>query len=292
MDPLTDGTAADEPGTTPTPAGSQSPEDILAGLEEAPPPATAAAPAFDEDFLTRLGSIDPKDLPESIRQKLELPFKQDHTKKTQDLAREREQLSQERARNEAQVSRLVETVERLANNRGTDATVTPDERELLRQKIAEGDTEAITAYVDKLFTDKVENDPRMVQMSQKEALAEAARLMPKLPEYETDVAQYLRSDPAILQLATMNRGQYLPKVLAGLAFQVHSQKLQAHIDGEAERMKTYGRQVLEAYKAKVRGAPSITSRAGSTPGGTSDNGDSPSLREALEEAWNENVNRQ
>lgn len=291
MAPLADGVP--EAPAPPASTDNQTPEDILAGLETPEPPAaTAAVPPLDDEFLKRLESIDPNALPEALRRKIELPFKQDHTKKTQDLARERESVAAERQRIDATVTRLAETVEKLAARGGAETTVTPDEREILKQKIAEGDADAIKEYVDKILAEKVDNDPRMIHMTQKEALAEAERYMPEIGKYESSVADALRSDPLLLRMATENRFAYAPRVLAGLAFQAGYRDLKAYVEKEPERQKEYGRKVLEAYKQKVRGAPSITTRAATTPTGTTQEVTEKSLREIMAEEWENPAHRQ
>lgn len=286
MSPLPDG--APEAPAAPTPpesGGSQQPEDILAGLEAPEPSATPTpGPSLDAETIKRLESLDPKDLPEALRRKIELPFKQDHTRKTQDIA-ERER------RLDATVARLAETVEKLATRGGSEATVSQDERDILRLKIQEGDSEAITAYVDKMLADKVDNDPRMVQMTQREAIAEAASYMPEIGKYEKEVADALSADPLLLKMATQNRFAYAPRVLAGLAFQAAYRAQAEHIKKEPERMKDYGRKVLEAYKAKVKGAPTVTSRAATTPSGTVQDVTERSLREIMAEEWDNPAHR-
>ncbi len=271
--PTTDGSTA-APVSTGTET-SQSVDELLASLDKKDETSTDAT--LDPEFVKRLESLDVSKLPETIRRKIEAPFNADYTKKTQELARDRERVA-------ARDDQLLKVIEKLTADKGV--TPTPNELDELKTKVREGDNDALFAYIDKMFHDRVDNDPRMRTVTMREATMAAAQLMPELGNYEKQVAEALKGDRTLMTMATANNFSFAPQVIAGLAYQQGYMDLKAKIDKIPALIEKAGKDAVEKYKAEVRGAATTTSRAGATP--TAVAGEKNlTLRDAMEESWHE-----
>lgn len=262
---------------------SQEDESLLSVFEKTQKEEAAVTPpAKDEginaDLVKQLEALDISKLPQGIREKLELPFKQDYTKKTQALADDRRKVEEEYRRGNETVLSLID---RLTKAQGHEAT--PDQKQEILQRIRDGETELVDKLIEMRFNETV--GPKVTEMSKREAIADGARRFPALPEYEAEVAEVLKQDPDLLRLASRDNFKDAGIILAGLGIQAHARKLQSELEtykaGEAERNQKY----LEEWKARVRKLPTSTSRAGNVSG--EEGSKISSFREAADEAWQE-----
>jgi hypothetical protein len=227
------------------------------------------APGDDADFLKRLESYDPEKLPESIRRKLEAPFLSNMNKKTTEFdVREKTYLA---------------ALERLARNPNTEAPQA-NVKEELRERARAGDVDAIEALI--AATVEERTGPQMELLSKQNAISEAARLMPALPQYESQVAAALQEDPVLMRMVSQNGYAYASRVLAGLAYQIDAQKKGEEIKQLSQSFDKRVAKAVDDYKRKLQGLPPSTSQAGKSPTATP-TVDAPSLRDALEEAYKE-----
>jgi len=264
-DPRTAGGSTGEP-ETPVAASSPSDQELLASLE----PGKEAASDPKAELWKQLESVDPRELPENIRQKLEAPFLSQFNKKTTELDQQRKQ----------DTERLLEIVDRITR-KGADPQEAVDQKELLRQKMAEGDIDAVESLMENIFQSRY--GPQMTYISNKQAIETAAQLMPDLPKYEQQVADALRQDPNLLRLATIENRRFAPQVLAGLAFQqAYLAEQKANVDLKAT-IESEKRAAVEAYKNQLKSLPATTSRAGVTQGAPAEK--PLGLTDAMERAW-------
>ncbi len=256
----------DEP--TPTPAGGtdggaadaaaassqqQSDAALLASLEQG----KETAPDPDAEFWKQAAEKDFSKAPDDIRAKIEAPFLSVNSKKVQDV----EQKYQQR------LDQLVGAVDRIIARDGTPPNQ-PNIREELRQKIAEGDFTAVEGLVDQVFHDKY--GAQMNFITSQQAISNAASLLannqgPDLAQYSNPVGEILQKDKDLAYLAMVNNGQYGPRVLAGLAYQLGYNDLKKENATLKASIETEKKQAVEKYKAELRGLPRSTSKAGTTP---------------------------
>lgn len=252
-------------------ASPTSDAELLASLEKAEPPAQPEIPPEVAAFLEK---ADPEKLPTSLRSKLEAPFLSQYGKKTTELEQRRQ----------ADNERLFGLVERMLATKNGDQQPQPDQREELRQKLAEGDVTAVEGLMERMFQDRYGR--QMEFISNKQAIETAAQLMPELPKYEAQVAEALTQDKELLYMATVNNRQFAPKVLAGLAWRAQAQAVAKERDDLKASIPALVKQGIEDYKRELRGLPKSTSKAGSTP--TAFPPDKPmTLTEIRDKAWEE-----
>jgi hypothetical protein len=250
------GGATGEPSGAAVSQPGEGDEALLASLETTAPATPAVDPA-EEAFQKRLAEIDPSKLPDSLRQKLEMPFLQNYTRKYQELSQQQQQILQ------AVTGKLA--------NAGVDST--PDQKAQLLERIKMGDFDVLDQYVDRAIAAKV--GPMETQASLRNAMEQAERLHPYVKERQAELSQVIANDPGLRELATVNNFAYAPKVLQALAIQMENQEL-----------KAAQRQAVDAYKRKVSGLPASTSMAGSTPTATPE-AEYKSLKEAAKAAWSQ-----
>lgn len=248
-DPNVAGGAVGEPTPAPEATSSLTDKELLASLDTKDQ-ATGTQPDPKAELWKQLESIDPRELPESVRQKLEAPFLSQYGKKTSELDNERQ--------------RLLGVIERLATKPG-EQPPTVDQKKQLLEEIANGNTDAIEGLVERLVAERT--GPQMDYINMTRSIEEAARLMPDLSKYQEDVGKAIVSDPVLAQMAAMGNRQFASRVLAGLAYQrgymdlkEQNAKLQASIE-------TAKKQAVEDYKNQLKVLPPSTSMAGKTPTG-------------------------
>lgn len=257
-----------EPAGTPEAAGSASDDAILSQIEKATTapasPAQNGSTALDKDLLEKLKGIDPSQLPPEIRAKLEAPFLSQFTKGQQALA------DQQRAITEALLRRFP-----------AEAQQQPDLRQQLLEEVKAGNFDQIDTLLQATVQQQV--GPLQDQIAKNQAIAEAARLHPFVTEREQEIAEVLRSNPQLAQLAAANGYRSAPVILQGIAQSIELRDLKARLANvEAEKL-AFARQAVEAQKRRAAGLPSRTSEAGSAQGGPA-NGGVMDLRAAMEAA--------
>jgi len=261
---------------TPAAAGSEiNLDELVASLDKKPEPTEAPA-QLDEESVKRLESLDPAALPEGLRRKLEAPFLSRFTTKTTEWDQERQ--------------RLLGLVERLSNqSRAATPEATVDEKELLRQKIAEGDLSAIEQLVDQRFEAKYGKDMENIKLDS--AYRTAVQLFPESNTMVNEIADTLKSNPGIAWVVK----SVAPKdptlagtLLAGVAKNLAYDKAAAELKSLKESLPKLKKDAIEEYQRRIGKLPSSTFKGGSTPTGGS--AEQPkSLRDALEAAWQEQV---
>jgi hypothetical protein len=240
-------------------------EALLASLEKP----VAQAPQVDQaeaDFLKRLESLDPSKLPDSLRQKFEMPFLQNYTRKYQDLAQQQQA--------------ILQSVTGKLSQAGVEAT--PDQKAALLEKIRMGDFDVLDQYVDRAIKEKM--GPLEGQIALRSAMEEAEKLHPYIKDRQAELAQIIAQDPRLRELATVNNFQNAPLVLNALAIQMEANEMKQKLAGMDQTILAAQRQAVEAYKRKISGLPASTSMAGSTPTATPEAG-YKSLKDAAKAAW-------
>jgi hypothetical protein len=237
---------------------------LLASQDQAQP---AAQPDPDADFWKQAAERDFSKAPAEVRAKLEAPFLSQYGKKTSELDRERQQ--------------LLAVIERLATKPG-EVAPTVDEKKRLLEEVANGNTDAIEGLVERMVQERT--GPQMDYIATQRAIAEAAQIVPDLGKYEVKVAEALKNDPDLMRLASIDNKRYASRVIAALALQAKNADLEAQIASEKANSVAAAKKAVEDYKAQLRGLPTSTSKAGSTP--TAFPPDKPmSIEEIRDKAW-------
>lgn len=254
-------------------AGEVNLDELVASLK----PEAAAAPeakAVDEEFAKRLEALDPNSLPEGTRRKFEAPFLSQYNKKTTEWDQERQ--------------RLMGLVERLSNRpnlQGQEPGV--DEKELLRQKIAEGDVNAIEQLLDQRMEAKYGADIKNIKMDN--AYRTALQMFPEAAQMEPQIAESLKSNPGVAYVianVTPRDPQLGGQLLAGLAKNLAYDRVVAETKDLKASIPKLIKQGIEEYQRRIGKLPPSTSKAGTTPSG--EPAETPkSLRDAMEAAWAE-----
>jgi hypothetical protein len=256
-----------EPATQVAAGSGPSDEELLAALDEKPAEATPSASSdLDPELLKRLEGIDPEKLPASLRQKLELPFLRDYTRKSQDVAQ--------------QQARLLESVTSKLAAHGAEPTV--DEVEMLRERVRSGDPDAVESLISKIVQDRV--GPMQQQTALREATEQAERMHPLIKEHPEIVTAALQANPDLLALARADNFRHAPVIMAGLAYQAEAMQLRQRVAGIDTEKKEYARQVLQAFQRKTSGLPPTTSMAG-VSSGTPSEPLPATVKDAAKQAW-------
>jgi len=269
------------PAAPATPAPPQDKDDaLLASLET---PAAAPAPTFDDEFLKKLDGIDPSTLKDRLPSKWrdQMLMQADYTRKTTEVAEERKAL----AAREAAFLNLV-------NAQMAEKGVNPssDQQTTIEQKFAEGDYQGAAKLMQDMVSQRVA--PYEAELAKRTAIERAESMSPSLrtPEVQQYVANALRNNPQIKELADRENFRYAPMVLTALAMEQELLTARARVAKFDDEKKAAQREAIEAYKRKVEGLPSsttATSRPGSMRPEASkqyDDWNSPSPA-GFEEAW-------
>ena len=254
---------------------------VLAELEADTPQADAGStpdPWGDPEFLKKLESMDFSKAPEALRRKVEAPFVKDYTSKWQAVAEERKQLQSERERIfSVALDRLKE---------GGVQTPTQTVQDQIRERLEAGDMNAIPDLVKQEIEREV--GPMRQQAALRNAIETAGRMSPMVREKEPEIAEMLRNEPGLQQMAAMNNYQYAPYVLAGLADRIEKAQIQAQFEAfkaQAEVDKrAYAKRAIEELRAQGASLPSVSSQAGSS--GSASRGTTPmTAKEAIMDAF-------
>ena len=231
-----------------------------------------------DDLAKRFDGVDwekvPEDkLPKALRDRMLMHA--DYTKKTQALVDERRAFGTEKEK------MLNSVIDRLSQ-RGV--TPTEEQKEDLRAKIAEGNMDAIPAYLDELVGRRV--DPVVIDAARRNAIDTAYRINPLVREYEQEISAQLGADPELKMMASAANFRFAPYVLAGLANTIRVTKLESELATMKSDREAYAKKAVQAYIAKVKGIPTETSRAGTRTATVT--GQPATLRDAMATAWDEN----
>ena len=236
-------------------------------------PAKPEAQPLDEDFQKKLDALDLGALPESFRRKLEAPFLSQYNKKTTEWDQERQ--------------RLLGLVEKLSSRQQAPQEPGVDERELLRQKIAEGDVDAIEKLVENKFQATYGKDIENIKLDN--AYRTALQQFPQAAQMEPQMAESLKSNPGVawvIKSVAPRDPALAGTLLAGLAKNLAYDDMAKKYSDLEKSVKVQIKQGIEEYQRRIGKLPSSTSRAGTTPVGEA--AEAPkSLRDAMEAAWNE-----
>ena len=254
---------------------------VLAELEAETPKADTGLvpdPWGDPELLKKLESMDFSKAPEALRRKVEAPFVKDYTSKWQAVAEERKQLQSERERIfSVALDRLKE---------GGVQTPTQTVQDQIRERLEAGDMNAIPDLVKQEIEREV--GPMRQQAALRNAIETAGRMSPMVREKEPEIAEMLRNEPGLQQMAAMNNYQYAPYVLAGLADRIEKAQIQAQFEAykaQAEVDKrAYAKRAIEELRAQGASLPSVSSQAGSS--GSASRGTTPmTAKEAIMDAF-------
>lgn len=254
---------------------------VLAELEADTPQADAGStpdPWGDPEFLKKLESMDFSKAPKPIRDKVEAPFERHWTKKFQENAETARQLQ---ARQDA----LMGTVLDRLRAGGVEAP-TQTVQDQIRERLEAGDMNAIPDLVKQEIEREV--GPMRQQAALRNAIETAGRMSPMVREKEPEIAEMLRNEPGLQQMAAMNNYQYAPYVLAGLADRIEKAQIQAQFEAfkaQAEVDKrAYAKRAIEELRAQGASLPSVSSQAGSS--GSASRGTTPmTAKEAIMDAF-------
>jgi len=269
-DPVTEGTTE---GTEAVVGGSQGDESNLASSD-----AAGETKQLPPDFLKQLESLDPSELPESVRIKLEKPLLANATRRNQETAEKERALA-------ARENRMLEMMAQMVGQK-TGQPPTPSQREILREKISSGELDAIPALVDHIIKETVE--PQVNSVRLKGIFQDAQQQFPILnePEVAQEVNQAFTQNPTLAAMSQVQGLEGTKFVLEGLAYRAMVPKLKAEVQQLKTEVKEAGEKAVAAYKAKVLGMSTSTAKAGSAPRGEPQTGDK-TWRQAAEEAWAE-----
>lgn len=244
--------------------------DSLPAKEPAKAPARAE---LDEDFRKKLESLDPRDLPDAVRSKLEAPFLSLRTKQTTEWDQERQ--------------RYLAMIEKLSNRPDVGGEPAADAKEELRDKIANGDLGALEQFVDQRFTAKYGS--KIQELDLQNAGRVAASLYPESAQMEGEIAATLKENPGIAYVLhqVLPRDQKLAGTLiAGIAKNIRYDALEQKFKALESSRKDDIKAAIEAYKQRVAGLPSSGLKAGTGQSGAPAPGNL-TLRQAMEAAWQE-----
>ncbi len=247
-EPNPTGGGSGEPVAQPAPvadASQQGDAELLASLDK---DQAQGQPDPKADLWKQLGEIDPRELPENIRQKFEAPFLSQYGKKTSELDNERQ--------------RLLAVVERLVTKPG-DQPPSVDQKKALLDEIANGNTEAIAGLVDKLVQEQTK--PTLDYVNSMRAIQEAKSVIPEFEKYDPQMGESIRRDPVLARMIETDNRAFASRTLAGIAAFHRMQDLEAQLKAERAASDTKARKAVEDYKLQLRGLPTSTSQAGKTP---------------------------
>lgn len=242
----------------------------------APEPATApeAAPTAaatpttptdpNADLWERLGQIDPATLPKHIKDRVELPFKQDYTQKWQKLAEDKNQF-------------LSLMATKLGQQPGQ---APPSALAQLKQNMEQGNYEGLANLVEQAVNERIA--PIQSQVAQREAFETARGLHPYVTSREADISRVLRENPHLAQMATRDNYSALPTILHGIALSLENQDLSQKLQAAQSQVDSRVKQEVQAHQAKVRGLPTSTSKVGNGTA-TANRPEPRSIREAAEQ---------
>ena len=250
-------TDSEEVSTTPS-TGTETPTNDLP-VQDAASGAQPTPPAFDDEFLKRLDGIDPTTLPVNVRQKLEAPFKADHTKKTQEL-------SESQKRFEGERTAIFELARKALADRQGPAGPTAEDVKLkeLQELAAAGDTGAIMQMTDMLAEKKVA--PLRTQMALQQAAQSARAANPYVTQHWNEILQVMQTDPVIAQLATANNYAAADRVMIALGLEHQVRDIMPKFEAATKENADLKAKLMAYEKERTAGLPSSTTRAGTTNG--------------------------
>jgi hypothetical protein len=279
---MVDDTRTDGTGTEAEGSQSASDPSVVALVDsferESEQPVTPPAePTSQDEALKALQGLDFDKLPQSIKDKLEHPFKADYTRKMQAL-------SEERRRYEDLMGKFADNIGR----RPDGQPPAPDAAQKIKEAVERGDFETAFEIQRQTQADLVNKaiSPVATEVARRNAVEEARRMEPLVQTYEGEVAAMIQADPQLLALANADGYRYAPQVFRGAAVAIHAQKLAAQLKEAVSSREAYAKQVLKEYIERAKGLPATTSRAGSTQTGTGKSTEL-TMRQAMEQASQE-----
>jgi hypothetical protein len=259
-------------GDAPAPAVSSPDADaaLLASLDQGKDQQPDPNAEVWEKF--RKGELDLTKAPQDVRELAEKPFLSISSKKVNEV----EQLRQT----------FLQAIDRLAQGRGTDqqpvAPSLAEQKAKLLDEINNGNFQAIENLVEQAVAERT--GPQMDYINTQRAISEAAHIVPDLGKYEAKVAEALKADPDLLRLASIDNRRYASRVIAALALQQKNAELESQITQVRASAAESAKKAVEDYKAQLRGLPTSTSKAGSTP--TAFPPDKPlTIEQIRDQAW-------
>lgn len=239
-----------------------------AGQAAAAPQSTPEADP-NAELWKKLESLDPAALPKSVKDRFELPFKQDYTKKWEQLANDKNRF-----------------LSLMAEKLGQQGGAPPPQSALqgLREKIQQGDYSEFDRFVEQAIAERTA--PIAAQVAQREAFEQARQLHPYVTEREGDIAEVIRTNPTLAHMAVVENFKFFPIVAQGIALSLENQTLKAQAQQAQTAQAAAIKKGVEAELAKVRGLPASTTRVG-TNGTATPTREYKTFQEAAEAAMAE-----
>jgi len=272
------------PGTdsavdTTTPQGTvDAPNDQTGANGDGAGAAASPQDGFDEEFLSRLDSLEADKIPATLKNFNErfVP-KAEFTKKTQALADERRALEAER-------KTIFDVTRRVLAERDTPKGPTPQETrkaELLELASA-GDKDALREVI-RMEAQEIAG-PGQEQAAIRQAADVARASDPAVVQHWNEIVQTLNTDPALKELASYGNHKYADKVMLALGLE-HKTRDQALLIQQRDADIAALKGKLSQYeKERVAGLPASTTRAG-TSAGRPAVGDADEILDAGKRAW-------
>lgn len=250
--------ATDSQEATTTPQGTAAPANDLAQATDDGKGSQPAPQGFDEDFLKRLDTLDPANLPQTFAEKF-VP-KAEFTRKTQALAEDRKKF-------EAEKNAVFELARKAIADRPI-APTGPTAEDIKRKELLDLATAGDGAAMQQLIQMEAQRQiqPIQTQVALQNAAQTARAANPYVVQHWNEIIQTMQQDPVIAQLATANNYAAADRVMIalGLEHQVRDlvPKYEAavkEVEGLKLRLQTYERE-------RTAGLPESTTRAGTTAG--------------------------
>ena len=273
--------ATDSQDVATTPQGTAAPGNDPASATTTGTGDVAAPKGFDEEFLKRLDELDPTTLPVNFRQKLEAPFKADHTKKTQELSEKEKRIQAER-----------DTAFELARRALADrqAPAGPSAEDLKRKELLElataGDGAAMQQLIQMEAARQIQ--PIQTQVALQNAAQAARAANPYVVQHWNEIVQTIQTDPVIRDLATANNYAAADRVMIALGLEHQVRDLVPKYETAVKEVEALKAKLAGYERERVTGLPSSTTRAGTTAGQLSSGDTLPADEvDAGRRAWKE-----
>lgn len=255
---------ADEAVTEPTPEQVATTAIAAATAPDESAPATTEAatqpkpPTFDEDFLKKLESLDPANLPQSLADKV-VP-KAEFTRKTQALAEERKRFESERANHFDLMRKVIQE----RTNVPTGPSAEEVKLKELQELAAAGDGNAVTQLAEMLAERKVA--PIRTQVILQNAAQNARAANPAVVEHWNDIIETMQKDPVIAQMATINNYAGAEKVMIALGLEHQVRDMAPKLDALSKENAALKERLANYERERVTSLPASTAKAGTTAG--------------------------
>lgn len=251
--------ATDSAQATATPQqGTEAPTNDLAQTTDDGKGQQPAPQGFDEDFLKRLDTLDPANLPQSFAEKF-VP-KAEFTRKTQALAEDRKKFDTERAAQFELMRRVI--ADRPASPTGP--TAEDIKRKELLDLASNGDGQAMQDVI-RMEAERL-IQPVRTQQALQTAYQAAANASPYVAKNWNEIYQTITTNPRIGNLIAANGMEGAAEVMIALGQERELMEVRPAYAAAVEKVKALEAKVQGYERERAAGLPSSTTRAGTTAG--------------------------